>query len=99
MRSFIALALCAIPSIASAHVSLASGPGFANKSQIITFGIGHGCTDNGGKKLDTVKIEVTIPAGVTSIRGIRSDFGNPTYTKSGTNVTKVTWTKPASDLL
>jgi uncharacterized protein YcnI len=99
MRSFIALALCAIPSIAFAHVELASGPGFANKSNIITFAVGHGCTDANSKKLDTVKIEVTIPAGVTSIRGIRSDFGPPTYTKNGTAVTKITWTKPTSEIL
>jgi uncharacterized protein YcnI len=98
MRSFIAFALCAIPSIASAHIELASGPGFANKSQVITFAVGHGCTDANQKKLDTVKIEVTIPAGVTSARGIRSDFGTPTYTKSGTAVTKITWTKPVGDI-
>lgn len=98
MRSFIALFICAIPAIASAHVELASGPGFANKSQLITFAIGHGCTDANQKKLDTVKVEVTIPAGVTSVRGIRSDFGTPTYTKNGTAITKVTWTKPLTEI-
>jgi hypothetical protein len=91
--------MLAIPAIASAHVSLSSGPAQANKSQIISFSVGHGCTDTAGKKLDTVKITVTIPTGVTGVRGIRSDFGNPSYTKSGTAVTAITWTKPAGDLL
>jgi len=99
MRSLVAFVICSLPALAHAHVSLASGPAQANKSQIISFGISHGCTDTAGKKLDTVRITVTIPAGVTSIRGIRSDFGNPTYAKSGTAVTAVTWTKPAGDLL
>jgi uncharacterized protein YcnI len=99
MRSFVVFALLSIPSLAHAHVSLSSGPAQANKSQLISFGVGHGCTDTAGKHLDTVKIKVTIPTGVTGVRGIRSDFGNPTYTKTGTTVTHITWTKPASDLL
>ena len=99
MRSLLSIIVLAIPSIASAHVSLSSGPAQANKSQIISFSVGHGCTDTAGKKLDTVKLTVTIPAGVTGVRGIRSDFGNPTYTKSGANVTTITWTKAAGDLL
>ena len=99
MRSFISALVLVIPAIASAHVSLSSGPAQANKSQIISFGVGHGCTDTNGKHLDTVKVTVTIPAGVTSARGIRSDFGNPTYTKSGANITAITWTKPPGDLL
>jgi len=31
------------PAIASAHISVASGPGFANTTQEIVFGVGHGC--------------------------------------------------------
>ena len=99
MRSYISILALAIPALASAHVALSSGPAAANKSQIISFGVGHGCTDTAGKKLDTVKVTLTIPAGVTGVRGIRSDFGNPSYTKTGTAITAVTWTKPASDLL
>ena len=99
MRHFISMLALAIPAIASAHVSLTSGPAQSNKSQVISFGVGHGCTDIAGKKIDTIKVTVTIPAGVTGVRGIRSDFGNPTYTKTGANVTAVTWTKPAGDLL
>ena len=99
MRSLVAFAVLSVSSLAHAHVALSSGPAQANKSQLISFSVGHGCTDTAGKKLDTVAIKVTIPAGVTAARGIRSDFGNPTYTKSGTNVTHITWTKPTSDLL
>lgn len=99
MRSLVAFAVLSISSLAHAHVALSSGPAQANKSQIISFAVGHGCTDTAGKKLDTVKVTVTIPAGVTGVRGLRSDFGNPTYTKSGTNITHITWTKPSGDLL
>jgi periplasmic copper chaperone A len=84
---------------ASAHVSISSGPAAANKSQVISFGVGHGCEDAAQKHLDTIKIRVTIPAGVTGVRAIFSDFGKPTVVKSGTTVTHVEWTKPTADLL
>jgi uncharacterized protein YcnI len=99
MRSLSSMLVLAIPAIASAHPSFSSIPVAANKSQVITLGLGHGCTDTAGKKIDTVKITVNIPAGVTSVRGIRSDFGTPTYTKTGTAITAITWTKAPGDLL
>ena len=98
MRSCIAL-LVAIPAIAEAHVSISSGPAAANKSQFITFAVGHGCEDANAKHLDTVKVRVVLPAGVTSVRALRSDFGKPALVKSGEVVTAVEWTKPAADLL
>jgi uncharacterized protein YcnI len=91
--------VCALAGVAQAHISITSGPATANKSQIITFGVGHGCTDANNKKLDTVKIKVVIPDGVTGVRAFRSDFGKPALTKSGAIVTAVEWTKPASELL
>ncbi len=94
-----ALVLGALTSAASAHVFLASGPAAANKSQLIAFGVGHGCEDAAMKHLDTVKIRVTIPTGVTGVRALFSDFGKPTVVKSGETVTHVEWTKPDSDLL
>jgi len=97
IRSFLVLA--AFAGVAEAHVSISSGPAAANKSQIITFAVGHGCEDAAAKHLDTVKVRVTIPAGVTSIRALFSDFGKPTLVKSGTTVTHVEWTKPVADLL
>lgn len=80
--------------VAEAHVSLSSGPGQAAKSQKITFGVGHGC-----EGLDTVKVRVDIPAGVTSVRALFSDFGKPTVIKTGTTVTAVEWTKADGDVL
>jgi uncharacterized protein YcnI len=101
MRSIVPslLALGALAGAAEAHVSISSGPAAANKSQLITFAVGHGCTDAASKHLDTVKIRVAIPAGVTGVRALFSDFGKPTVVKSGSTVTHVEWTKPAGDLL
>ena len=97
IRSF--LILGALASVAEAHVSISSGPAAAAKSQIITFAVGHGCEDAAAKHLDTIKVRVTIPTGVTSIRALFSDFGKPTLIKSGAVVTAVEWTKPVADLL
>lgn len=94
-----ALSFGALVSSADAHVSLASGPAVANKSQILTFGVGHGCEDAAMKHLDTSKIRITIPAGVTSVRALFSDFGRPTLIKSGETVTHVEWSKPDGDVL
>lgn len=84
----------------AAHPSISSGPAFANKSgQKITFGISHGCDG-----ADTVKIKVTIPTGVTSVRGLYSDFGRPVLTRDvndvnpQANVRAVTWTKLDNEL-
>ncbi len=79
---------------ARAHVDMVSTRGVANASQEIVFGIGHGCD---GK--DTYKVTIDIPAGVTSVRPMRSDFGPVTVTKDGqNNVTSVTWQKADADL-
>jgi hypothetical protein len=79
---------------ASAHIGVGSGPAFANLSQKITLTVGHGC--NGA---DTVKVKVTIPAGVTSVRALYSDFGKPSVEKDGAGVvTAITWTKADADL-
>lgn len=79
---------------AEAHVSLASGPASAATSQKITFGVGHGC-----EGADTYKVRIDIPAGVTSVRALFSDFGKPTLIKSGTTVTAVEWIKDTADVL
>ena len=84
--------LCAA-SVAHAHVSIASGPAAAAKSQKITFGVGHGCDG-----ADTLAVRVEIPAGISSVRAFTSDFGKPSFERSGTSVTAVTWTKPLADL-
>ena len=97
LGSFVVLG--ALAGVASAHVSISSGPAGANKSQVIAFGVGHGCEDAAGKHLDTIKVRVEIPTGVTSVRAIFSDFGKPTLIKTNNVVTAVEWTKPAADLL
>lgn len=79
---------------AEAHVSISSGPGAANKSQKITFSVGHGCDG-----LDTARVEVVIPAGITSVRALRSDFGKPVLARSADVVTSVTWEKPGAERL
>jgi len=85
----------ALPAVARAHVSIVSGPGFANTTQEVTFGVGHGCAG-----ADTVKVRVEIPADVLSVRPLRSDFGKPTVEKdtAGT-ITAVSWQKPDADFL
>ena len=97
-KSFASVAAAAlalsIAGRADAHVSISSGPAQANKSQKITFAIGHGC-----ETLDTYKVRVDIPAGVTSVRALRSDFGKPTVETDGAGaITSVTWEKPAAEI-
>lgn len=89
-KSLLFVVLCA--GAAEAHPHIDSGPAQANKSgQLVTFGISHGCE---GK--DTVKVEIDIPEGISSVRGLYGPgpFGAPKVTKdSSNNVTKVTWEK------
>jgi uncharacterized protein YcnI len=89
-----ALALVTGTLTAEAHVELVSGPAFANKSQKITFGVGHGCTG-----ADTYKIRIDIPAGITSVRAVASDFAKPSVVRDVNNViTAVVWQKPDADI-
>src|SRR5689334_19805780 len=59
-----------VSAMATAHITITSGPGFANATQIIKFGVGHGCDG-----LDTYSVKVEIPADVTGVRAMPSDFG------------------------
>src|SRR6188768_18791 len=98
MQRMILPALCTafaalVSSTATAHVSIASGPAFANTSQEIAFGVGHGCDE-----ADTYRVQVEIPASVTSVRPETSDFGQvDVETDASGAVVSVTWTK--SDVL
>lgn len=80
---------------ARAHVSLASGPGYADQTQEIAFAVGHGC-----EGADTYSIQVQIPASVVSVRALNSDLG-PAHVEldAALAVTAVTWTKPEASLL
>lgn len=101
MRSYISslVAVAALASAADAHVGLANVNASAGKSAILTFTVGHGCTTVANKKLDTSKIRVAIPAGVTSVRALPGDLGKPTFVKDNGAVTAVEWEKPDSELL
>jgi len=75
---------------ALAHVSLSSGPGYADQTQEITFSVGHGC-----EGADTYSVQVEIPAAVVSVRTLNSDLG-PAHVEfdAAQLVTSVTWKKP-----
>jgi uncharacterized protein YcnI len=84
-----------LTSRAEAHISIASGPAFANTSQEVAFGVGHGC-----EGADTVRVQIEIPAGVTSVRPETSDFGQVDVETDATGaVVSVTWTKPDANVL
>jgi periplasmic copper chaperone A len=89
------LSVALLPAVVAAHVSIASGPGFANTTQEITFGVGHGCAG-----ADTYRVRVTIPAGVTSVRPLRSDFGKVSVEKDAAGtIVAVSWQKADADAL
>jgi uncharacterized protein YcnI len=59
------------------------------------FGVGHGCAG-----ADTTRVRVEIPAGVLSVRPLRSDFGKPAIEKDAAGtITAVSWQKPDADAL
>lgn len=83
----------AIPAIAQAHVSFRSDTAFADLTDVVVFGVGHGCEADGAN-LDTTSVTVEIPKGVTSVRpelGVFDDISLETD-KTGA-VIAVTWTK------
>jgi periplasmic copper chaperone A len=84
-----------VSSTAQAHISITSGPAFAGISQEVAFGVGHGCAG-----ADTYRVQVEIPAGVTSVRPETSDFGQVDIeTDAAGVVVAVTWTKPRPSVL
>lgn len=88
-------ALSLSPVAAWAHVSIASGVAFADKSQEVTFGVGHGC-----EGADTYRVRVELPAAVKAVRAETSDFGRATVEKNAAgDAVAVTWQKPDADLL
>jgi uncharacterized protein YcnI len=89
------VACLSVSAIASAHISIVSGPGFANATQEITFGVGHGCAG-----ADSFRVRVEIPASVTSVRPMPSDFGKPSVEKDAAGaITAVVFQKAAADAL
>jgi periplasmic copper chaperone A len=96
LASVMAAALVvALPFVAAAHVSLSSGAGFANTTQEVAFGVGHGCAG-----ADTYRVKIDIPTGVSSVRPMRSDFGRVSVHKDAAGIiTSVTWQKADADAL
>lgn len=86
--------LIASAGLASAHVSISTGPAQATRSQKITFGIGHGCDG-----ADTISVRVVIPAGITSVRALPNGDFKPTIEGTPAAVTAVVWTKPVEAVL
>lgn len=79
---------------ALAHVSV-TGPVYANTTSVLTFNVGHGCSG-----ADTYAIEITLPAGVTSVRALDAAWGKATvHTAVGGAVTSVSWTKDVADVV
>lgn len=98
MRLFAVLSVLTLPGVASAHPHITSPRALANTSgQLVTIGVSHGC-DSGTK--DTVKIQVDIPANISSVRPLYGPdgFGLPTVTKVSSAVTTVVWEKSTFDL-
>ncbi|MDB4976607.1 MAG: hypothetical protein JWN48_4948 [Myxococcaceae bacterium] len=93
--ALLTLATALSPTLALAHISLVSGPGYANTTQELTFGVGHGCSGS-----DTYSVKIDIPAGVTSVRAETSGLGNVSVQRDAMlNVTSVTWQKADADVL
>lgn len=65
LRVLAAISTALVATAAQAHVGITNPNVAAGSSQIIHFGVGHGCAG-----ADTTRIVVTIPAEVTSVRGI-----------------------------
>ena len=87
-------AISLVPAMAAAHISI-SGPGQANATQTIVLGVGHGC-----EGMDTYSVKVDIPADVTSVRPLPSDFGRVSVQTDPTGaVTSVTWQRTADETL
>lgn len=90
LASALGLSVSLASGLAAAHVAVASGPGFADTTQVVSFSVGHGC---GG--LDTYSISIDIPASVASVRAISSTLGPSTVvTDEAGLVTRVSWIKP-----
>ncbi|HKP57547.1 MAG TPA: DUF1775 domain-containing protein [Polyangiales bacterium] len=91
LAALLSSATLLVASTAFAHVSISSGPGYANQTQVVTLGVGHGC-----EGADTYKVEVSIPKEVTSLRALPSTFGDYEVKADDAGiVTSVTWTKSA----
>ena len=89
------LATTSIAGNVSAHISITSGSGFADTSQIVTFGVGHGCEGS-----DTLRVRVEIPSQVVSIRALNSDLGPASVELDDAELVRaVIWEKAESSVI
>ena len=80
---------------AHAHVSIVSGIAYANTTQEVLFGVGHGCAGT-----DTSRVQIEIPAGVGSVRPQASGFDQVDVETDATGaVVAVTWQKNGASVL
>jgi hypothetical protein len=80
---------------AAAHISVVSGPAYADKNQVVTFGIGHGCEGS-----DTRSVRIEIPSEVVSVRALVGDLGSARVELDDAGlVTAVVWEKPEDQVL
>lgn len=94
-RLVLAAVLALIPLLALGHVSVTSGNGIANTTQEVSLGVGHGC-----EGADTLSVRTTIPAGVTGVRALTSDFGKATVGLNDAGfASSITWERPASEVM
>ena len=98
--AFIYLGSLQVAHAHTAFVVTSTSNAFAGKSYFATINLGHGCEDElTGVKFDTEKLEVDIPAGVTSVRPMDAPWGSASVeTDVDGNVTKITWTKTGAAL-
>lgn len=88
--------------VVQAHTAFAitaSSNAFAGKSYFATMNLGHGCEDLlTGIKYDTEKLEVDIPAGITSIRPMDAAWADASVVKDSVgNITQLVWTRTSGN--
>ncbi len=94
-----ALGICQGASAHTGFVVDATSIPIAGNSYTGTIRGGHGCEDDLGNAFDTVRLEVSIPAGVTGVKPYDAPWGKATLEKDvGGNVTKLIWTKSGEPL-
>ncbi|MBU2869909.1 DUF1775 domain-containing protein [Colwellia sp. E2M01] len=86
---------CLITTAIHAHVGVASGPHFVNKTSVIELSIPHGCTDDVSGSEDTVRIVAKVPSSITSVHAIDAVFGQATAAAVDADYNEITWVKTA----
>lgn len=88
-KTLFSLAILVFSIPAFAHISIVSTPHFSNAYSQFDFAVPHGC-----EGFDTLRLEMTLPGGLTGVRPLDSVFGDATVETNDQNEpTKITWTK------